>query len=94
MTLAIPAPEPVDVSWATMEGEPHPDPNRVDPEDAAALTKLAACAHCGGRHTRACPRVKKFRYHPGGGLAEVVFWRKWSTDHVLFDDDLDTEPQA
>lgn len=63
----------------------------VSPEDAAAIiARIPACAHCGGRHVRACPRVKSMRFHPNGSLAGVDFWGdgKWSEAHVLFGDEM------
>jgi DNA-binding transcriptional regulator YiaG len=47
-----------------------------------------ACAHCRGIHVRACPRVKRMRYHENSTLAEVEFWPdgKWPTDNVIFPD--------
>lgn len=46
------------------------------------------CAHCGGYHARACPRVKRLAFHPNGGAAEVEFWPHNVIDWtgVLFDD--------
>lgn len=66
----------------------------VSPEDAAAIiARIPACAHCGGRHVRACPRVKSMRFHQNGALAGVDFWPdgKWSENHVLFADELVTD---
>jgi len=59
-------------------------------EQVAKETK--PCSHCGGRHVRACPRVKRMAWHPGGALAEVEFWSEWSDAHVLWDDELDSDP--
>ncbi len=46
------------------------------------------CRHCLGIHVRACPRIKKFAYHPDGVLAEVEFWPdgQWPTDNIVFRD--------
>ena len=85
MTVAIPAPDP------------EQPPNTLPPDVAARLKAEfdagKGCQHCGGRHARACPRVKRFRFHPTGALAEVVFWPEgeWSDEHVLWPEDL-TEP--
>jgi hypothetical protein len=59
-------------------------------ELAEALRKIPACSHCGGRHVRACPRVKRMSFHPNGALAAVEFWSdgKWSDEHVLWDEQI------
>jgi len=46
------------------------------------------CAHCRGVHNRACPRVRRMRYHDNSALAEVEFWPdgKWPTENVIFPD--------
>jgi hypothetical protein len=64
--------------------------NELEPELAAAVAKIPVCSHCGGRHVRACPRVKEMRFHPNGNLAAVMFWRddQWSTGMVFFEDEI------
>jgi hypothetical protein len=44
------------------------------------------CAHCGGFHHRACPRVRSFTFHSNGDLASVEFWPdgRWSDEHVVW----------
>lgn len=66
------------------------DDTALTAELAAKLLEIPACRHCGGRHERACPRVKSMRYHPNGALAEVTFWPsgKWSDDHIIWPEDL------
>jgi len=51
---------------------------------------VPACSHCGGRHTRACPRVKRMEFHPNGALASVEFWREdqWSDTEIIWQEDL------
>lgn len=47
------------------------------------------CRHCGGMHSRSCPRVKSLKYHPGdGSLAEVEFWADdaWPKENIIFRD--------
>ena len=47
------------------------------------------CRHCGGLHSRSCPRVKSMTYHPGdGSLAKVEFWADdaWPKDNIIFRD--------
>jgi len=68
----------------------------IDEIPADVLAKLAdvpACAHCGGRHARACPRVRRMAWHPNGELAEVEFWPdgRWSESHVIWPEALDAE---
>lgn len=55
-------------------------------ELADALRKIPACTHCGGRHDRACPRVKRMSFHPNGSLAEVEFWPhgKWDEAGIIW----------
>lgn len=59
-------------------------------ELAAALRRIPACTHCGGRHTRACPRVKRLQFHPNGQLAAVEFWPagKWDDSDIIWQEDL------
>lgn len=78
--------------------DPEPAVNGALPADVIARLKTEfdqgkGCQHCGGRHARACPRVKRFRFHPTGALAEVVFWPegKWSDEHVIWPEDLTSE---
>lgn len=66
---------------------PEAEPTTLTPELAARIVKDAKpCMHCGGHHARACPRVKRLSWHPGGALAEVEFWPdgRWSDEHVLW----------
>jgi hypothetical protein len=71
-----------------------PDPDVLSAELAAQLRadfdQGKGCQHCGGRHARACPRVKRFKFHPNGTLAQVDFWPEgeWSDDHVIWPEDL------
>lgn len=46
------------------------------------------CAHCRGVHNRACPRVKRMKYHENSTLAEVEFWAdgQWPIENVIFID--------
>lgn len=69
---------------------PPAEDTAVDAETAAAVAKIPACTHCGGRHLRACPRVRSMSFHPSGALAGVVFWPdgKWNEQHVLFPEEL------
>ena len=65
---------------------PVAESNRLTRELAEALAKVPACTHCGGRHARACPRVKRMSFHRDGGLAEVEFWPsgKWDDTHIVW----------
>jgi hypothetical protein len=58
-------------------------------------TEVKPCDHCRAIHNRACPRVKRFKFHPDGRIAEVEFWPdgKWSDDHLIWPEDCeDIEP--
>lgn len=43
------------------------------------------CAHCGGIHLRACPRVRRMAFK-GGELIEVEFWPQdqWSDQEIIW----------
>lgn len=62
------------------------DDDTLTAELAEALRKIPACTHCGGRHDRACPRVRRLKFHPNGSLAEVEFWPdgKWPTVGIIW----------
>jgi type II secretory pathway pseudopilin PulG len=49
-----------------------------------------ACSHCGGLHSKVCPRIRRISYHETGKVAEVVFWRagQWPTDEVIWLEDV------
>lgn len=52
------------------------------------------CAHCGGTHAIACPRLKRVRFRADGQTAmEVEFWAdgEWPKDRVVFPEDLEIE---
>lgn len=91
MTIAIPDPPP---------GPAEPGPGQLAPELAAELRRRFdardCCAHCGGIHARACPRVKRLVFHPGSGgiLAEVEFWPhgKWPEDGIIWPEDAPHPP--
>ncbi len=71
------------------------DDTALTAELAAELRKVPACEHCGGRHARACPRVKSMAFHPNGQLASITFWAdgRWSPDHVVWPEDLNEADQ-
>jgi hypothetical protein len=57
------------------------------------VNESKACDHCGGYHTRSCPRVKRLVFFPpqvSGGpiLQEVEFWPhgEWPHEEVIFPD--------
>ena len=70
------------------------DPAAIDDALALEVAKIPACAHCGGRHVRACPRIKRMQWHPNGTIASVEFWAdgRWSEDHVIFLDEVTAPP--
>lgn len=71
---------------------PSPGDTGLTPDLAQqVISGTRACAHCGGRHVRACPRVKRMAWHPGGALAEIEFWPddQWSDAHVIWQEELE-----
>lgn len=66
------------------------DDTQLTAELAAALRRIPVCNHCGGRHARACPRVKRMEFHPNGSLASVEFWAagKWPEAEIIWQEDL------
>lgn len=48
------------------------------------------CQHCGGLHSRACPRVRRIAYGDGGKPAEVEFWPngRWPDNDVIWLEDV------
>lgn len=71
---------------AELEKEATPAKQKVTTEEMARLTALR-CAHCGGSHTIACPRVKRIRFRPDGqSPAETEFWAddQWPHDDVVW----------
>lgn len=67
------------------------DDTTLTAELAAKLREIPSCQHCGGRHARACPRVRKMSFHPNGALASVEFWPegRWSDDDIIWPEDID-----
>lgn len=61
--------------------------------DLVERVRAHRCAHCGGTHARACPRVKRLAYHPNGTLAEVEFWpsNDWPEDHIIWPEYIDVD---
>lgn len=49
-----------------------------------------ACQHCGGLHSRACPRVRRIAYGGDGTPVEVEFWPegRWPVGQVLWLEDV------
>jgi hypothetical protein len=84
-------PEPVSdaVEVDAAEGE-LVDETALTREDALAIKSTEACAHCRGYHARACPRVKRMKWHPDGKIAEVEFWAdgEWSDAAIVWPEDL------
>lgn len=56
-------------------------------EERAELDQHPACIHCGGWHTKACPRVKKLRFYANGKIEEVEYWPSSEVDwsNVVWD---------
>lgn len=95
---------PEDAQWFAAEHDARPYPRQLTTEEltggkddtqltaelAAALRKIPTCNHCGGRHSRACPRVRRMEFHPNGALASVEFWAegKWNDSEIIWQEDL------
>ncbi len=64
--------------------------------DRKLLSAQPPCAHCGGVHLIACPRVRRMVFNASGSITEVEFWpwRDWPKDSVVFPDELVAEDQA
>jgi transcriptional regulator with XRE-family HTH domain len=71
-----------------------PESTELTAEDRADIrAKFQAgqgCAHCGGYHVHACPRVKRFAFHTNEAIAEVEFWPdgKWPTGSIIWPEDV------
>ena len=52
------------------------------------------CDHCGASHARACPRVRGFKWHENGRIAEVEFWPdgQWPEENVMWPEALPPDP--
>jgi hypothetical protein len=63
-------------------------------EELTTLEEQQPCMHCGGHHSRSCPRVKRIAWHPQGKLAEVEYWPSQDVDWdaVVFEDQGDDGP--
>jgi hypothetical protein len=102
-TRALPARTPATSLVPAEVGYPRPvtaaevgsdaDDTTLTADLAAALRALPVCQHCGGFHSRACPRVASMTFHPNGSLAGVTFWAdgRWPADHVVWPEDLPPE---
>ena len=58
-------------------------------EEQAELDNEAPCIHCGGFHSRACPRVRRIVFRQGGqGVQEVEYFLASEIDWtgVVFED--------
>lgn len=94
-STAMPPPEPSTAlvyprQLTTEELTGGKDDTTLTADLAAALRRVPVCSHCGGRHTRACPRVRRMEFHPNGALASVEFWAegKWSDSEIIWQEDL------
>lgn len=52
------------------------------------------CSHCGGVHSRACPRVRRMVFDRNGAdLLEVEFWPSFNEDGIIWPESIyDDEP--
>jgi hypothetical protein len=57
-----------------------------DPSTGLTEFERRQCRHCGGVHSRACPRVKRLRYTDSGAIAEIEYWpdAMWSDTGVIW----------
>ncbi len=87
--------EPVPAAHAAayadaLEAITAPPPTELTAQDRAEIRekfrKGEGCAHCGGYHVHACPRVKRFAFHTNEVISEIEFWPQgeWPTDNVIF----------
>jgi len=63
--------------------------------EAARVTGVKPCQHCGGIHNRSCPRVRRMEFQPTSSqLLSVEFWPdgKWSDDNIIWPEDCDVDP--
>lgn len=84
------------MTLAIIDSDIVPDPDAIPADLAEQIARLKPCTHCGGRHTRACPRVRRMKFHPNGTLAAVEFWPegKWSDEHVIWPEDMETDEET
>lgn len=57
------------------------------------LFESMKCAHCGGAHRRACPRVRRMDFEYKGEITQiksVEFWPEgqWSDDNIIWPEDV------
>lgn len=66
----------------------HRRPRAMTDAEVEELGDEQTCMHCGGFHSRACPRVRSVEWHPNGNLAKVEYWSHAEIDWsgVLFSD--------
>lgn len=72
--------------------EVEPKPSRYQPsrEESEQLAKTTLCTHCGGFHSRACPRVARIVFEADGAtIREVRFWREFDESGIVWPDELD-----
>lgn len=76
-----------------------PEGGEVDFTDGEARDMWAIfngrrCDHCGGAHSRACPRVRRIEFHQNGTVLSVEFWPsgKWPEDGVIWPENLPPDP--
>jgi hypothetical protein len=61
------------------EADPH---DTYQPKRPRYVTRR--CAHCGGIHLRACPRIKTIEFAPSGEPSRVVFWKTFDDTDVIW----------
>lgn len=57
------------------------------PPDRAAF-ESNRCIHCGGAHLRACPRVRRMRFHVSGELHTIEFWPEYDDSNIIWPEDV------
>lgn len=70
---------------------PPPPPMTAEEKMAyqAQFADKKACAHCGGLHLRACPRVRRLTFR-NKEIAEVEFWPpgRWPEGDIVWPEDV------
>jgi hypothetical protein len=46
------------------------------------------CAHCGGLHLRACPRVRNLQWYRDGAVRAAEYWQTYDDTNVIWPEDL------
>lgn len=79
------------VEPAALAGLDQEDRDALLEKDRDGITAFERrqCRHCGGVHSRACPRIRRMRYTDSGSLVEVEYfpegmWADSAKDYVVW----------